>query len=145
MSADAHAFVLPITIQPDDIDELGHVNNGVYLRWAQDAATAHWRARGDPDMIARYVWVVARHEIDYRQQLVLGDAIEARTWTAPGPRGALWTRFVSIWKAGAAKPAAEIKSDWCLMDAQTRRIRRVPGEIVARFVARPAEDRQSTD
>lgn len=134
MSADARAFVLPIAIDPADIDELGHVNNGVYLRWAQEAATAHWRARGDAEMVARYVWVVTRHEIDYRAQLVLGDTVEARTWTAPAPRGALWTRYVSIWKAGAAKPAAELKSDWCLLDAETRRIKRVPPEIVARFV-----------
>lgn len=134
MSADAQTFVLPIAIHPADIDELGHVNNGVYLRWAQEAAIAHWRAQGDSDMIARYVWVVTRHEIDYRAQLVLGDAIEARTWVAPQPRGALWTRYVSIVKAGAAGPAAEIKSEWCLMDAATRRIKRVPQEIVARFV-----------
>ena len=37
-------FELRIQIQPDDIDELGHVNNVVYLRWVQDVATAHWRA-----------------------------------------------------------------------------------------------------
>lgn len=134
MSEPPAAFTLPLEIKPDDIDELGHVNNGVYLRWAQDIATAHWRARGDPEMLARYVWVVARHEIDYRAQLVLGDAIEARTWVAQEPRGAVWTRFVAIWKAGAKKPAAELKSDWCLLDAQTRRIQRVPMTIVERFV-----------
>jgi acyl-CoA thioesterase FadM len=32
VNAAAGAFILPITIRPDDIDELGHVNNGVYLR-----------------------------------------------------------------------------------------------------------------
>jgi len=128
------AFALPIAIQPSDIDELGHVNNGVYLRWAQDIATAHWRARGSDEMIVRYVWVVTRHEIDYRAQLVLGDCVEARTWVAPAPRGPLWTRHVAIWKAGASKPAASVKSEWCLLDAATRRIQRVPMEIVNRFV-----------
>ncbi|MBL8550500.1 MAG: acyl-CoA thioesterase [Hyphomonadaceae bacterium] len=134
MSASAGTFTLPVEICPGDIDELGHVNNGVYLRWAQDIATAHWRARATPEMLARYVWVVTRHEIDYRAQLVAGDVIEARTWVAPAPRGALWTRHVAIWKAGAAKPAAELKSDWCLLDASTRRVLRVPADIPARFV-----------
>lgn len=130
----APRFVLPLEILPADIDELGHVNNGVYLRWAQDVATAHWRANGAADVVAAYVWVVTRHEIDYRAQLVLGDRIEARTWVAPAPRGPLWTRFVAIWKEGAAKPAAEIKSDWCLLNAETRKIQRVPMGIVERFV-----------
>jgi acyl-CoA thioester hydrolase len=130
-------FALPVAISPQDIDELGHVNNGVYLRWAQEIAIAHWRARGAPEMIERYVWVVTRHEIDYRAQLVQSDTIQARTWVAPSPRGPLWTRYVAIWKADAKKPAAELKSEWCLLDAQTRRVLRVPPEIVARFVALP--------
>lgn len=134
MSAPAAAFTLPVEIKPEDIDELGHVNNGVYLRWAQDVATAHWRANGDAEMVRDFVWVVTRHEIDYRLQLVHGDKIEAHTWVAPTPRGPLWTRFVAIWKEGAAKPAAEIKSDWCLLNARTRKIQRVPMSIVERFV-----------
>jgi acyl-CoA thioester hydrolase len=127
-------FTLPIEIQSDDIDELGHVNNGVYLRWAQEIATAHWRARASPAMIERFVWVVTRHEIDYRAQLQLSDAVEVKTWVAPEPRGAVWTRFVSISKPDAERPAAEIKSDWCLMDARTRRILRVPKDMVELFV-----------
>jgi acyl-CoA thioester hydrolase len=127
-------FTLPIEIQPGDIDELGHVNNGVYLRWAQEIATAHWRARASPAMIERFVWLVTRHEIDYRAQLQLSDAVEVKTWVAPEPRGAVWTRFVSISKRDAERPAAEIKSDWCLMDARTRRILRVPKDMVELFV-----------
>ncbi|MEO7255005.1 MAG: acyl-CoA thioesterase, partial [Casimicrobium sp.] len=35
-------FELAITIKPTDIDEMGHVNNVVYLSWVQDVAIAHW-------------------------------------------------------------------------------------------------------
>ena len=35
-------FELPITVTEADIDQLGHVNNVVYVRWVQEAATAHW-------------------------------------------------------------------------------------------------------
>jgi acyl-CoA thioester hydrolase len=84
-------------------------------------------------MVAAYVWVVTRHEIDYRAQLLASDEVEARTWVAPAPRGALWTRHVAICKAGAEKPAADIKSEWCLLDARTRRVLRVPADIPARF------------
>ncbi len=128
----AQPFTLPLTIAPADIDELAHVNNVVYLRWAQEAATAHWRAQASAEMIARYVWVVARHEIDYRAPLALGDAAEARTWVDGAAHGALWKRFVEIGKPGAPA-SASVVSSWCLLDAATRRVRRVPGEIIDRF------------
>ena len=50
MSSDpsTERFVLPITVEASDIDELGHVNNVVYLRWVQEIATAHWQAAATP-------------------------------------------------------------------------------------------------
>jgi acyl-CoA thioester hydrolase len=122
-----------LSIAPSDIDELGHVNNIVYLRWAQEIATAHWRARAGDDLVSRYVWVVTRHEADYRASLVLGDDVEVRTWVDDAARGALWARFVEIGAVGAAKPAAQIKSMWCMLDAATRKPRRVTPDIAARF------------
>ncbi len=130
----AEIFTQRFPVDAADIDELGHVNNIVYLRYAQDIAIAHWRARATPDMLAQLVWVVMRHEVDYRAQLTLGDDVEVRTWVDDAARGPAWVRFVAIHKAGEAKPAAEIKSNWCLLDAQTRRIKRVPPELVSRFL-----------
>ncbi len=126
-------FTQPIRIDAADIDELGHVNNTVYLRWAQEIATAHWRARASAEMQSAYFWVVTRHEVDYRAPLVLGDPAEARTWVAPEPLGAAWGRHVEITKIGAAKASASIFSTWALLDAATRRVKRVPPEIVERF------------
>jgi len=130
----AEIFTQRFPVDAADIDELGHVNNIVYLRYAQDIAIAHWRSRATPEMLDAYVWVVMRHEVDYRAQLTLGDDIEVRTWVDATARGPAWARFVAVHKQGVDKPAAEIKSNWCLLDAQTRRIKRVPAELVARFV-----------
>lgn len=126
-------FLQRFPVDAADIDELGHVNNIVYLRYAQDIATAHWRAKATPEMVSAYVWVVTRHEADYRAALVLGDEVEVRTHVAPVAQGPLWARFVNIHKAGDEKPAVQIKSNWCLLDATTRRVRRVPPEIIAQF------------
>jgi acyl-CoA thioester hydrolase len=79
------------------------------------------------------VWVVTRHEADYRAALVAGDEVEVRTCVAPTAQGPLWARFVDIYKTGEEKPVVQIKSNWCLLDAQTRRVRRVPLEIIERF------------
>lgn len=129
----ASTFTQRFAVDPADIDELGHVNNIVYLRYAQDIATAHWRSRAGAEMIEAYVWVVMRHEVDYRAQLQLGDEVEVRTRVDEAAHGATWKRFVDIYKAGAEKPAAQIVSNWCLLDAHTRRVKRVPPEIIARF------------
>lgn len=129
----AEIFIQRFPVDAADIDELGHVNNTVYLRYAQDIATAHWRSRAGAANVDGFVWVVARHEVDYRAPLLLGDEVEVRTWVDQAPRGATWARFVDIFKAGEAKPAAQIKSNWCLLDARTRRLRRVPPELAAKF------------
>lgn len=130
----AEIFSQRFPVDASDIDELGHVNNIVYLRYAQEIAIAHWRTRAAPEMIAAYVWVVMRHEVDYRAPLTLGDEVEVRTWVDHAPNGAVWARFVEIRKMGAEKPAAQIKSNWALLDAATRRVKRVPREIVQRFL-----------
>jgi acyl-CoA thioester hydrolase len=131
----AEVFTQRFPVDAADIDELGHVNNIVYLRWAQDIAIAHWRTRATEDMLTNLVWVVLRHEADYRAALTLGDDVEVRTWVDDAPQGAAWARFVEIHKAGNAKPAVQIKSNWALLDAKTRRVKRVPAEIVERFLA----------
>jgi hypothetical protein len=67
----------------EDIDDNGHVNNVVYLRWAQDMAMAHWRSRVPADQLPRWGWVILRHEVDYRRPLLPGETAHARTWTDP--------------------------------------------------------------
>jgi acyl-CoA thioester hydrolase len=129
----AETFTQRFPVDAADIDELGHVNNIVYLRWAQEIATAHWRARASAEMVDRYVWVVLRHEADYRAALTLGDDVELRTRVDDAPQGAAWARFVDIYKTGSEKPAVQIKSNWAMLDATTRRVKRVPPDLVARF------------
>ena len=68
-------FQLDISIKAGDIDELGHVNNVVYLSWVQDVAIAHWAFLTTPEHRARYAWVALRHEIDYAAQALPGDSI----------------------------------------------------------------------
>ena len=130
----AEVFIQRFAVAASDIDELGHVNNIVYLRYAQEMAIAHWRSRALPEMVDAFVWVVTRHEVDYRAQLELGDDVEVRTWVDEAPRGPSWIRFVEVYKAGAEKPSAQIKSNWVMLDAQTRRMKRVPAELAVRFM-----------
>ena len=126
------AFRVSLEPREADFDELGHVNNAVYLRWAQEAAVAHWRAAAGADLQSRWLWVVLRHEINYRDPILPGDAVEARTWLGPA-NGARFDRFVDLRKPGATRPSASVKSTWVMVDAETRKPRRVGPEIFRAF------------
>lgn len=125
-------FRLTFQPEPSDIDENGHVNNVVYLRWAQDLATAHWRAVAPPEDQARWVWIALRHEIDYRRELKLGEAAQGRTWVSETAEGPRFDRFVRIDAADGAM-CAQLRTTWVLIEQASGRPKRVPPEMVARF------------
>ncbi len=126
------AFSVGVDPVSTDFDEMGHVNNAVYLRWAQEIAVRHWTLVAPETMTRRWLWVVLRHEIDYRDAIIPGDAVIARTWlgAAEGPR---FDRFIDIRKPDAARAAAAVKSTWVLIDSGTRRPRRVGRDILDAF------------
>src|SRR5690348_13498736 len=80
-------FELILTAGPEHIDELGHVNNAVWVQWIQQVAVAHWQAVADPAQRDAYYWVIVRHEIDYLRAAHEGDRIAARTWVGDAPKG----------------------------------------------------------
>lgn len=131
--ADRELFVVPLAVEPADIDENGHVNNVVYVRWLQEVGTAHWRARFAEAERAPWSWVALRHEIDYLRALKPGHAAKALTWVgdAAGPR---FDRFVRI--EGPDGLCAQGRTEWCLVKAETLRPARIPPEMVERLSAR---------
>ena len=127
-------FMTTITAAPGDIDELGHVNNAVWVKWIQDVATQHWYAISPPEHLDAYVWVVTRHEIDYRGNVSAGETVTARTWVADVPRGARFDRLMEFTGAdGKVKVAA--KTTWAIVDRESGRIVRVPADVAAPFLA----------
>jgi acyl-CoA thioester hydrolase len=114
-----------------DIDELGHVNNAVWVRWVQDLATAHWAVAASAEQAAAYVWVVVRHEVDYMGNLAEGESVEARTWVASEAVGAKFDRFAEFSKNG--RVIVRARTTWAILSRESLRPLRVPKEVVARF------------
>ncbi len=125
-------FSIEITPEPADIDELGHVNNAVWVRWLQDVATAHWLAAADPAHVAAYLWVVIRHEVDYLGNVTAGEPVTARTWVGEAPRGARFDRHVEF-TGPDGRVRVRAKTTWAIVDRASGRIVRVPPEVAARF------------
>ena len=133
----AEHFDLSLSVVPGDIDELGHVNNVVYLRWVQDVAIAHWTAASTDAQRAEVAWVAIRHEIDYKHPALPGDAIVARTWvgTADANR---FERHTEILRATDEKVLARARTLWVPISRATGRLPRVGDDVRARF-SRPAD------
>jgi len=126
-------YILQITAQQQHIDELGHVNNAVWVQWIQAIATAHWNQRAPRDMIDQYIWVVTRHEIDYRGNVKAGETVNGRTWISQPPRGARFWRNVSF-TGTDGKLKMESKTLWALLDRQSGRPMRVPQILTDLFL-----------
>jgi acyl-CoA thioester hydrolase len=122
-----------ITAGPGDIDELGHVNNAVWVKWIQDVAVAHWMAVAAPEHHAAYIWVVTRHEIDYRGSVSEGETVTAETWVPEPPRGARFDRYMRFLGADG-KVRVEAKTTWAMLDRASGRLVRVPAEVAAPFL-----------
>jgi acyl-CoA thioester hydrolase len=128
-------FERSITATADDVDELGHVNNAVWVRWIQDMATAHWDAIAPAEHRATYVWVVTRHEIDYLRAVLPGETVTGRTWVADAPKGARFDRQVEF-SGQDGKLRVRARTTWAMLDRATGRPLRVTTEVTAPFLGR---------
>ena len=132
-------FTLSITAAPDDIDELGHVNNAVWVRWIQDVAVAHWMAIAPPEHHAAYIWVITRHEIDYRGNVSAGETVTAETWVEDPPKGARFDRMMRF-TGQDGRVKVEARTTWALLDRLSGRLLRVPKDVADNFL--PIADRE---
>jgi len=121
-------FTQSFNVQDADIDELGHVNNVVYVGWIQDIAGAHWQHAAPPALQTDVVWVVVRHEIDYEKPAMPGDAIVATTWVGEF-KAARWARHTEIRRAADGMVLVRALSIWCPLRADSGRPRRIDAAL----------------
>lgn len=125
-------FTLPFTAEPHHIDELGHVNNTVWVQWVQDIATAHWEAAARPEDNSQFFWVVIRHEIDYRGNIAAGETVTGATWIDGPAKGAKSDRRVDFTNE-QGKVIVSARTTWAMLDRESQRLVRVRPEIIAPF------------
>jgi acyl-CoA thioester hydrolase len=118
-----------------ELDSNGHVNNSVYLAYAEEVAVMHAEVLGFGrtwTMAQGGAWVVRRHEITYHRPARFGEELELTT-TVMGMRGARATRKTSIELANEKALLAEILTEWVWVRASDGRPTRIPSEAVAAF------------
>lgn len=128
MNTFEHSF----TVQQEDIDRQGHVNNVRYVQWIQDVAVAHWRHAATVEQLASITWVVLRHEIDYLRPAFENEELTAVTWVGE-VSGAKCERLTEMRRG--EQVLVQAKSIWVALDAKTLRPRRVDEKLKEMFGA----------
>ena len=126
-------FEMTLVAKAEHIDELGHVNNAVWVQWIQQVAVAHWDSLADPAHKDAYFWVIVRHEIDYLRAAREGDRVTGRTWVGEAPRGARFDRHMEF-TGPDGKLCVRARTFWAIIDKAAGRPIRVPAEVVAPFL-----------
>lgn len=121
---------LALSIEPADIDFMGHVNNATYLKWVQAAVISHWKCVAPPADVAALVWIAVKHEITYRRPAFLTDCLIASVLLERVQRE---SAFYETLIRRDQEVLAEVKSRWCCLDAQSLRPKRLESELVGLF------------
>lgn len=120
-------FSVQRKVVKQEIDELNHVNNVVYLQWVQDVAKLHWLKLTKETPQDDCIWVVVRHEIDYLSSAILNDVVTLKTWVGE-TKGVKSIRYVEILKD--TKVLAKARTTWCLLATKTMRPKRITENIL---------------
>lgn len=120
-----------------EVDENGHVNNAVYVQWAEHLSARHAETMGfgrEWSVERGGAWVVRRHEVTYHHPALRGDEVEltVRVVRVGGVRG---QRHTTVSRASDGTLLAEVASEWVWVRASDGRPAAVPREIVDAYVA----------
>jgi acyl-CoA thioester hydrolase len=115
-----------------ELDRNGHVNNAVYLNYAEQLTTEHadlagygaeWAAaRGGS-------WVIHRTVLSYHRPAFYGDLLEL-TVRVEFVRGTRGIRRTTINRARDGEPVAEVLTEWVWVRTSDGKPARVPEELV---------------
>lgn len=125
-------------VESADIDEMGHVNNLAYLRWAVHAASRHSEANGwsmDRYRQLNAGWVVRSHTIHYRRPAFEGNSVVVRTWI--GELGkASCRRVYAIDRTDGDQRIrlADAVTEWAFVDFDRQAPKRIPEEVMQAFL-----------
>ncbi|GAB2715576.1 acyl-CoA thioesterase [Streptomyces bullii] len=131
-------FSVPVTVRGYETDVQGHLNQSVYLSYAEHARWSLLRAAGisQGGLIGRGVGPVALETtISYRRELLAGDEVEVTCGFEWG-EGKTFRIHQTIRKTDGTV-AAEITAVGGLMDLKARRLVAAPREYFKELAADP--------
>ena len=122
------------TVSETDIDQNDHMNNVRYVELIQEISKHHWfKLVENYDYDEDYYWVVLNHNIDYRASALLNDELLIETYVEKIDK--LYShRRVIIKHKVSGKICMNALTRWCLMNANTRKICRIPESFIQMLI-----------
>jgi acyl-CoA thioester hydrolase len=130
-----HYFEYTRTVKEEDLDELGHVNNAVYLSYIETAAREHAMREGfslENFKAHGVIPIVRSHHITYYKPALDGETllISTEVKDVSGPKA---VRHNQVRNAKTKELLVEAITEWVWLDAETLRPKRVPVAIREAF------------
>lgn len=129
-------FTIDVTVEPGDIDGLGHTNNTVYVRWMEGVAWAHSAAVGLPLEECRRldrVMAVREHHVRYLAPSFAGDRIRVANWIAANDGRLSAKRRFQICRIADGTTLVRAVTAFVCIDFSKGRPRRMPPVFVERY------------
>lgn len=132
MNQTPEIFEQIIQVSEKDLDDLQHVNNVRYVQWMEDIAKLHWEEKAEQEYKDKFFWVVIRHEIDYKGQAFMDDELLLQTFVGEHTH-VTSQRHVVIRNKKTNNILINAKSNWCLMNVETKRPAKISEDMFRNF------------
>ena len=109
-----------ISVSKNDLDDLNHVNNVIYIQWVQEIAKNHWKSLVSDEIKDNYYWILLEHQIKYLNPAFLNDKIRLKTYIDKN-EGVKSVRIVEIYNKDTNKLLVSSKTMWCLISTKTNK------------------------
>ena len=126
-------FTVKVKVLPEEIDQLGHANNRVYLNWIMKAAYTHSESLGlsvDDYLNIGVAMVAKRHELNYIAATFVNDELIIGTWIATNDNRFNSQRNYQIIRLSDNKTILQAETDWVSVNIQTGKPQRMPEEFI---------------
>ncbi len=130
-----HYFEYTRTVQEEDLDELRHVNNAVYLVYIEVAARDHAIREGlslENFKAHGVIPIVRSHHITYYKPALKDDLLLVST-EVKEVSGVKAVRHNQVKNAKTQELLAEAITEWVWLDVETLKPKRVPRAIRVAF------------
>jgi acyl-CoA thioester hydrolase len=137
-NASVRAYTTTWRVRSYELDANGHVNNSVYVAYAEEVANQHADAIGFGRAWTREhagTWVARRHAITYFLAAAYGDDLELTTEVAE-MRGARAIRNTTIRRVSDRNVLVQMQTEWVWVRLSDGRPSRIPAVAVAAFGGR---------
>ena len=129
-------YTVKVKVLPEEIDQLGHANNRVYLNWIMKAAYTHSESLGlsvDDYLDIGVAMVAKRHVLNYISATFVNDDLIIGTWIATNDYRFNSKRKYQIIRLADEKTVLRAETDWVSINIQNGKPQRMPEVFIRRY------------